>query len=209
MSGGIIILGAGGHARVLLSALAGMPVLGLTDADPLKTGVLIAGIPVLGTDDVLKEHAVDSILLVNGIGSVGSSAGRRALFDRCKSAGYTFAQVCHPSAVVVAGVVLGEGAQIMAGVVLQTGCSIGENSIVNTGAIIDHDCRIGRHVHVAPGAVLSGGVEVGDNVHIGTGATLIQGVRIGEGSLVGAGAVVVRDVPPGTKVVGVPAKEIR
>ncbi|WP_050479716.1 acetyltransferase [Herbaspirillum rhizosphaerae] len=209
MTPDIIILGAGGHARVLLKALAGATVLGLTDPDPAKAGGAIAGIPILGTDDALKAYAVDKVVLVNGIGSVGSNERRRDLFARYKQIGYAFLNVCHPSAVVADDVLLGEGVQIMAGAILQTGCSVGENSIVNTGAVVDHDCGIGRHVHIAPGAVLSGGVEVGDNAHVGAGATVIQGVRIGANSLVGAGAVVVRDVPPGVRVAGVPAKEIR
>lgn len=205
----IIILGAGGHAKVLLDALAGFEVLGLADNDPAKVGTLVAGLPVLGNDDVVMAHASDRVVLVNGVGSVGNNAIRRTLFVRYKDAGYVFLQVRHGSAIVAADVVLAEGVQIMAGAVLQTGCSIGVNSIVNTGAIIDHDCRIGAHVHIAPGAVLSGDVDVGDNVHIGVGATVIQGVRIGAGSLVGAGAVVLRDLPAGAKVAGVPAKEIR
>lgn len=209
MSSDVVVLGAGGHARVLLGALADVTILGLTDGDPAKAGAMVSGIPILGADDALKAFSVNQILLVNGVGSTGNNEKRRTLFVRFKEAGYTFLNVRHASATVAADAVLEEGVQIMAGVVLQTGCSIGENSILNTGAVVDHDCRIGRHVHIAPGAVLCGGVAVGDNAHVGAGATVIQGVRIGNDCLVGAGAVVVRDVPPGMKVAGVPAKEIR
>lgn len=206
----IIILGAGGHARVLISALklSKTDIMGITDLLPNKVNDHINGISVLGKDDIILKYSPDSILLVNAIGSVSSPEKRKDIYNKFKNYGYSFMTVVHPSATIVNEVKLGEGVQIMASSIIQTGCVIGDNSIVNTGAIVDHDCVIGAHVHVAPGAVLSGGVEVAAMVHIGTGATIIQGIKIGEGSIVGAGAVVIKDIPSGKKVAGNPAKEI-
>ena len=80
---------------------------------------------------------------------------RDAVYRRGKAAGFAFAQVVHPSARVSGSAHLGEGAQVMAGCVIQTGANIGANSIVNTRASIDHDCTIGETVHIAPGVTLS------------------------------------------------------
>ena len=52
-------------------------------------------------------------------------------------------------------------------------------------------------------------VVIERNVWIGANATVLPGVRLGEGAIVGAGAVVTSDVPPGTLVLGVPARVIR
>jgi serine O-acetyltransferase len=49
---------------------------------------------------------------------------------------------------------------------------------------------------------------IGDNVAIGAHAVVLGPVRIGDGATVGAGAIVTRDVPPGTTVVGVPARAL-
>jgi len=203
-----ILLAGGGHARVVLDALraTGKSVLGFTELDGAG-GTGVTGLECLGEDRAVLGHSPDSVLLVNCIGSVDSTTGRRKIFDDFKAQGYRFATVVHPSAVVSPGATLGEGAHIMAGVVVQTGAVVGDNTIVNTRACVDHDCRIGAHVHLAPGAVLSGGVTVEDGSHLGTGAVVIQGIHIGKDALVAAGAVVVRDVRPGTTIMGVPARE--
>ena len=206
----VIVLGAGGHGRVLIDTLRcmGARILGCTSNDPARPKDLPDGIEFLGDDAAVLERSFGSVYLVNGLGSVASTRRRSALFERFKAEGYRFAQAVHPSAVVASDVALGEGVQIMAGAVVQPGSRIGDNSLVNTGAVVDHDCEIGAHVHIAPGATLSGGLRVGDNVHIGTGAVVIQGVSIGDGSLVAAGATVIEPVPDHVTVVGLPARAI-
>lgn len=204
----VIILGGGGHARVLIESLrlTSVPIVGIADSDPDLHGKCVDGIAVIGDDDCVRQYAVDEVLLVNGVGSVSVPAVRIRLFERYAGSGYHFATVVHPAALIAQGVRIGEGAQIMAGAIIQPGCCIGLNAIVNTGAVVDHDCFIGDHAHIAPGVTLSGGVRVGDKAHVGTGATVIQGIGIGTGSVVGAGAVVVRDIPAGVTAFGIPAK---
>ena len=206
----VIIIGGGGHARVLISTLKALrrEIIGILHPDTSLIGQCIAGICVLGNDDKVKDYATDTIELVNGLGSVSLPEKRKDTYMKFKKDGYSFASVIHPSAIVVDDVKIGEGVQIMAGAILQSGCLIGDNAIINTGAIVDHDCKIGAHVHIAPGSVISGGVEIGEMVHIGTGANVIQGINIQSGSVIGAGAVVIRNVRAATKVAGNPAKEI-
>jgi len=205
----VIVMGGGGHARVLIEMLELMniEIIGVAVPDPETKRV--HGYPVVGNDDAVFEFRPDSVRLVNAIGSTRQPHARRRLFERFKTSGYAFAGVIHPAAIVSSGAVIGEGVQIMAGAVLQPGCRIGDNAIVNTRAVIDHDTVVGRHSHIASGAVLAGGVTVGETVHIGAGATVIQGIAIGDGSLVAAGAVVVSNVPEGATVMGVPAKEVQ
>lgn len=205
----VIIIGAGGHAKVLADCLRlqGIPVLGALDKT-ISPGSETSDLPILGDDNAICAYPCESVELVNGLGSVGDTSLRKNIFDRFKQQGYTFRPVIHPSAIIARDCLLEEGVQVMAGAVVNIGAKIAADSIINTGAIIDHECNIGRHVHIAPGTTLSGGVRVADDVHIGTGATVIQGIRIGAGALVGAGAVVIRNVDAGAKVAGVPARDI-
>lgn len=210
MSHPVVILGAGGHAKVLVEALlaSAKAIVGVVDPDPALAGRTVHGIPIIGNDDEVMKYPKDSVCLVNGMGSVGCLFRRRELFERFKAKGYTFVPVVHPSAVIASGVELGEGAQVMAGAVIQPGCRIGANTILNTRTSIDHDCRIGDHVHVAPGTVFSGDVSVGNTSHIGPGVTIIQGIAIGQGCVVGAGSVVLKNIPDGVTAYGVPAKVV-
>jgi sugar O-acyltransferase (sialic acid O-acetyltransferase NeuD family) len=205
----VIVIGGGGHAKVLVSVLLlrERSVLGFADLN-LKLPPLL-GVPHLGNDSSVLDHPPDRVQLVNGVGSISSTRNHQNIYDKFVPKRYCFATVVHPSAVVAPEVQIEEGVQVLAGAVVQPGCRLGANVIVNTGARVDHDCIIGSHAHVAPGVTICGAVHVGTGAYIGAGATVIQGIRIGAGSVVGAGALVIRDVPQGARVVGVPAASMR
>ncbi len=206
MSRPVIILGGGGHARVLAELLVGggTPVLGYTA--PEDGGALAPGVGWLGDDRRLADYPPERGGLVNGIGSVGDTAARRRLFDRLRGQGYTFPLLCHPSAMRSPSAECGQGCQLMAGAILQAGARLGDNVLLNSRALVEHGCRIGRHTHIASGAVVCGDCEIGEGCHIGAGAVLIQGLRVGNGAIIAAGAVVTQNVKPMTLVAGVPAE---
>lgn len=202
-----MILGGGGHAKVLIDTLKlqNMEILGIVDP-VIEKGTKVSGISVLGDGPTVFAHPPDSVKLVNALGSIRSTENRKRLFERFQKKGYSFSEVIHPSAILAPDVHLGEGVQIMAGVVIQTGCTIGTNAICNSRASIDHECQIGQHVHLAPGVTLSGEVTIDNGAHVGVGSTVIQGVKIGKNSLVGAGSVVIQDIAEEATVFGVPAR---
>lgn len=206
----VIILGAGGHARVLLETLSalGVSVPAIADVSP-TSGPGWGAIPIILESDLVSKFSFKSVLLANGVGSVSSMAARRVVFERHKLQGFTFADIIHPFSYVAGSARLGEGIQVMAGAVIQAGAVVEANTIVNTRASVDHDCHVGAHSHLAPGVTLSGGVRVGNEVHIGTGASLIQGVVVGDRAFIAAGAVVTKDVEPGERVAGVPARKLK
>jgi sugar O-acyltransferase (sialic acid O-acetyltransferase NeuD family) len=207
----LIIIGAGGHAKVLIDCLLNQRncnIMGILDNNTSMHGQRVLGIPVLGGDDKISEFPADAVKLVNAIGSVDVPVRRQLVFQQFKDVGYQFYSVIHANACIGQGVQLGEGVQVMAGAILQTECYIGDNVLINTGASIDHEVQLGNHTHIAPGVVISANVLIGDESHIGARAVIIQGLKIGKRCLVGAGAVVVNDVGAGERVVGVPAKRI-
>jgi UDP-perosamine 4-acetyltransferase len=198
----VVILGGGGHARVVIDALrcAGYVIAGVIDPKDDVEETLPDDITWLGKD--LSRARPGEVQVAIGVGSidVGAKNPRPMVFNEAKSAGFELLSFRHPSAIVAGDVELGEGAQIMAGAILQPGVRLGVNCIVNTGVRLDHDCWIGDHVHIAPGAVLSGTVAVGDGCHLGTGAVVIQNIRIGAEAMIAAGAIITRDVRANARV---------
>ena len=203
-SDNVVLLGAGGHARSILGLLKTLNkrVLGcIAPVEPTE------GWPKdcrwLGDDKVLDTLDPSQLVLVNGLGSVGSTALRREVFEEARARGFRIPTLLHPSAILADDVVIEEGSQVLAGAVLQAGVVVAKNALLNTGCIVDHNCVIGAHAHIAPGAALSGNVRVGSGVHLGASAVVLQGIQIGAGSIVGAGAVVTRDVPPTTTLLAI------
>lgn len=206
---GVVVIGSGGHAAVVADALlaADVAVLGFTDADASRHGLLVCGLPVLGGDAVLSTFDCAELRLANGIGGTRADGLRARVQRSLEAQGWKFVSVRHPTAVVSRFARVGAGAQLLAACVVQAGADIGPGCIVNTGAVIEHDVRLGEFVHVACGAVLCGNVNVGAYSHIGAAAVLRQGVTLGERSVVGIGAAVVKNFPGDATLVGVPAAE--
>ena len=202
----LILIGGGGHAKVVASTLMEMKISILGFVDPAPAHATLLGLPHLGGDDAVLAHAPTEILLAQGLGCTRPDPRRAAVFNHFKSLGYSFITAIHPATSVATDVEIGEGTVILAGAIVQPGTRIGLDCILNTRCSVDHDCHIGPHNHIAPGTTLSGSITTGPNCHIGAGATIIQGLSIGENSLVGAGSTVLRSVPPDTTVFGIPAR---
>lgn len=195
----LVLLGAGGHAKVVLSLAraAGFEVVGVCDPELAKREVTHwRGVAVLGSDEALDAVSPAGTSLANGIGQLVGGSARRNTFLRLRQRGFRFPALVHPRAWVDPTAVLSEGVQVMAGVVVQADCRVNENAILNTGACIDHDCTIGAHVHIAPGARLCGTVTLGDQVFVGSGATVLPNLTLGAEAVVAAGSTLAQNLQP-------------
>lgn len=203
----IVVVGAGGHAKVLIDCLvnSGWNVVGCTDIDPSPR--TCAGIPVLGSDDILSRLRSEG--LDHAFCALGSNRVRDRMGDRLHSLGFNLPAVQGPGAYVAPSVKVGRGAAILPGATVNIDCVIGDFAIINTNASVDHDGIIGRAAHVGPGAALAGCVEVGARTFLATGSAIIPERRIGADCVVGAGSVVVRDIPDGVTAYGNPARVVR
>ena len=205
-----VILGGGGHSRVLIDSLQACGYSGSTvilDQDRNLWGKQLLDVPILGGDELLPDLVRrGATSFVVGVGAVGDNGPRRRLFELGVHYGLTPLTVCHPKAVLSKHATIGEGSVIFPAAVVNAGAVLGANVIVNSGAIVEHNCSVQDHVHLATGSRLCSTVHVGIGAHIGAGATVLQCVSVGEGAIVGAGAVVIRDVERWSVVVGVPAR---
>lgn len=198
----LIVLGAGGHGRVLLSTLldAGFHVDAIYDDNPALWGKDVFGVRVLGPLQDLST-AMDCRAVIG----VGDNATRQRLADKLKLEWIT---VVHPKAYVHESVILGPGTVVFAGAVVQPGVTVGRHALINTAASVDHDCNVGDFVSLGPGVRLAGAVVVGNQSELGTASCVIPAVTIGRNVVVGAGAVVIRDVKYPCTIVGSPARVV-
>jgi len=198
----IILIGGGGHARVIMDAILSGGVFKIKGiVDPaMGKGTMVAGYKVLGGDEILGEIFSSGVRnAIVAVGSVKPSELRKKLYEKARKIGFNFPVVIHPSAVIARDVLIEEGTFVAPSATVNTGSRIGKNAIINTSSSIDHDCSIGDFVHIAPGVVLSGEVCVGSGTHVGTGAVVVNDIRIGENCFISAGHRVSVDLREGMK----------
>src|SRR5580698_4085157 len=121
------------------------------------------------------------------------------------------------TATVIGDVTLGAHSSVWYGAVLRGDINrivVGHHSNIQDNAVLhladDFPCILGNWVTVGHGAIVHA-CKVGDEVLVGMGAVILDGAVIGKQSLIGARALVTQGVkiPPGSLVLGAPAKVVR
>jgi UDP-perosamine 4-acetyltransferase len=207
----LVVVGTGGHARVVLSILqlhGKYEITGLVDRPGPQTtaaaGEMILGHPVIGCWKQLKalrSHGVEIAALALG------DAGEREMMQLdCQRMGYALPVLVHPTAFVDPSAVLGSGCQICAMGFVGPEAILGEGVIVNTGASVDHESRIGDFATLSPAVAVAGRCKIGARTFLGIGSKVSHGVSIGPGTRLGAGAIALADIAAEVLAVGIPAR---
>ena len=122
-----------------------------------------------------------------------------------------------PGASVIGDVTLAEESSVWFQAVLRGDINrivIGPRSNVQDGAVVhladDLGTFVGELVTVGHKAILHA-CTIADEVLVGMGAIILDGAEIGARSIIGAGALVTggKKIPPGSLVLGSPAKVVR
>lgn len=206
MSKKVVIIGAGGHAKVIADIIikSGDEVVGFLDDNIEKDTIIIDDYKVIGkTEECLKLKEDKELYFIIAI---GNNFIRKDIAEKYNLNYYT---AIHPTAIIGIQVQIEEGTAIMANACINPNAKIGKHCIINTGAIVEHDNIIDDYVHISPNATLCGTVTVEEGTHIGAGSVVKNNVTITNNCTIGAGGVVVKDIEESGTYVGVPANKIK
>lgn len=210
MSKKVVIIGAGGHAKVIADIIqkSGDMVYGFLD-DNIEEGTIIGNnenFKIIGDLNARFSLSVTHSDL-EFIIAIGNNKRRKEVAEE-NIGNIKFYTAIHPSAIIGLDVKLEPGTVIMANACINASAKIDKHCIINTGAIIEHDNVIKDYVHISPNATICGTVEIGELTHIGASATVKNNINITKNCIIGAGAVVVKNIEEEGVYVGVPAKLI-
>lgn len=202
----LLIIGAGGHGRVVANIALEMGKWEQIEfLDDRKTGSIFKNFKILGsTNDVIRYINSHDIFV-----GIGDNSIRQEFQDKLDKLGASIPTIIHPRSIIGKQVKIGKGAVVMGGVVINCCTDIGKGCIINTGATVDHDNNIQDYVHISPGANLGGNVKVGKKTWVGIGSTISNNVSVPGNTIIGAGATVIKSIKFDGIYAGVPAKRIK
>lgn len=203
----LIIIGAGGHGRVVADCAFTtgkyQEIAFLDDCYPQRKENAIW--PIIGKVSEFGQYLNEAVFVV----AFGNNKLRQTIQSQLKSTNATIVSVIHPHSVISTRATIGLGSVVCANTTINIGANVGEGCIINTGSTIEHDCVIGEFVHISPNAALAGGITIGDLSWLGINSTIIECLTIAPNTQIGAGAVVINNTEKNSLYVGNPAKYIR
>lgn len=205
----IIVYGAGGHARVVVSAARQTGKFevvcivdpdGMGDPDEMIQGCFVE----TGGPEVLERLRRDRA----GAAMVafGDSQRRQRAFETLIDAGFHLPPLVHPSAIIDPTSEIGDGVQALALSHVGPSTIIGRGVILNTGCTVEHETTIGEFSTLSPSVSVAGRCTIGNHVFFGLGSNVADQLSVGQYTKVGAGAVVLESIPSHALAVGIPAR---
>ncbi len=201
MNNRLVIIGAGGHSKVIADIAVKNGYTDICFVDDTKADGFM-DFPVIGKIDDIKNLNDSKTDFVIGIGNNKIREKIAEEYD------VNYVSLVHPSTQLGLGVTIEKGTVVMAQAVINSDATVGKHCIINSGAVVEHDNVIEDYVHLSPKTALGGTVRIGKFSHIGIGASVIHNIYVCPNCKIGAGAVVVENIEKSGTYVGVPAKEL-
>ncbi|MBU1093005.1 MAG: acetyltransferase [Firmicutes bacterium] len=206
MKNNLIIVGAGGHGKVvadIAKLMSHWQSIVYLDDDLEKYKGTKAN--VIGTiSDAYKFKETHDFFV-----AIGSNCIREKISNKLIELGCKIVTIIHPQSIIGSDVEIGLGTVIMAGVVVNNSSKIGFGCILNTSSSIDHENIIDDYVHLSPGVRCGGNVTVGKRTWLGIGSVVVNNVRITNDCIIGAAGLVIKDVIDSGTYIGVPIKRLQ
>ncbi|MFZ4401731.1 MAG: hypothetical protein ACOYO1_17000 [Bacteroidales bacterium] len=158
----IILIGAGGHGKVLVDTIilqGKYEIVGFVDSSlAVDTEIYRKFKVILAQNELNKMSNFADYFII----TIGNNIIRERLFKEAENY-LKPALIIHPSATIGSDVTIGDGSVVLSNSIINTCSYIGKNTIVNSGVIIDHECKIGSHVHLSIGSLVGSNSIISDN----------------------------------------------
>lgn len=201
----LIIVGAGSTGRERLSAIKKINkikktwnIKGFLSDYPDALDGIECDYPIIDTiiDYIPKKNDI----FVCGI---AQPKGKEKVVTILKNKGAVFETIIHPASIIGDFVTLGEGSYVFG--IISPNATLGNfvsimGSMVG-GAVINDFSTTTGFANIT-------NAKLGKRVFVGSHAVVLNKLEVGDDAYIGAGSVVVKNVKPGTKVFGNPAKRI-
>lgn len=206
----LVILGSGGHAKEILSALddinareSAFDFLGLIDpGSPERKGENVYGRPVIGGYEVAPALPSE----IHFCCGIGDPFARMKECLAAERLGWKPATLTHPAASVATNSRIGGGTFIGLGSIVGADAIVGMHCSINVYAAVGHDASVGDYAVLSPGAKVLGGAKIGDLVLIGANAVVNVGRKMGRATVLGAASFLTEDLAPERSALGNPAR---
>jgi len=158
MNNGLVIVGAGAHARKTwhYATSLGLQVTAFVDDNPQAVSPS-PSIPCLSVRAASCFGSGQHFVV-----AIGNAAVRQRLQEEFEGRGWLPMTVIHPTAYVAPDSAIGAGCVICVHAVVETGSVIGVGTIIDVGSVVGHDCVVGAYYHFKAGCLLQSYTSVGD-----------------------------------------------
>ena len=207
----LIIIGAGGfgreffwHARESIGYGTEFKIGGyIEDFRPETEEKSVLQVPIISSIDDYQVSIND--VFVCAISDVNV---KEACIEKIKKKNGEFISVIHRSAIVYPSSRIGEGVIIAPNCVVTDNVSVGNHVMINIHSMVGHDAMIGDYSSIMSYVNITGRCKIGRKVFLASGVQMSPLTTIGDQGYAGIGSVVLKNVNPGVKVFGNPARII-
>lgn len=164
----IIIIGAGGHARVVIDAALtnkNIKIVGFLDDGDIEN---ILGIQKLGNVSEIENFKNFKFHIAFGNNEIREKLSEKIGEEKLVT-------IVHPKAYLSQDIILGNGCYIGANVVINSKTILEDLVIVNTGSIIEHDCILRKSSHISYGVLVGSSVEISEKIYVDMGRIIKRG----------------------------------
>lgn len=141
--------------------------------------------------------------------AIGEPDYRRAIYNKVKSFGYSFANVIHPTVYVSPDAILGEGIIAQMGAMIAVDATVDNNVTLEQYSVIAHDAIVKAHSHISAFVMIAGRCKIGEGTFVGINSALRENIEVGRNTIISMGSIVQKSVPDNVIVMGNPARIIR